>query len=175
MFSELDVAMNQFRRKAVLMVFLLLGVSQALGATKSEEAHMISKVDFDSFFNTATLVFSVKLDAVDPTFPVDDMPEGANLWKLKGHVVDVFKGKLRERSGEDFESAVSIYQGPVLSRPVGFWVNVLPVKNDSWLILTTTESKSSSSVAEIFKTNQGRAIELSRVQKYLPSSKPKSE
>jgi hypothetical protein len=80
------------------------------------------------------LIFSFSVESITPLFAIDDMPNGYNLWSLKGRILKIHKGTLGTLPDSVFESRISIYQGPVRSRPEGLWVNVIPKEGEKWVL-----------------------------------------
>ncbi len=140
--------------------------AKTFSVSRFENAQTFTKVEFDSYFANAKTVFSVLIKDIHPTFPIDEMLVGNNKWNLSGQLVNLYKGNLTNKLGESFSSEILIYDGPVLSRPAGFWVNTHPNKDESWLFFSSAELKKAS-LNEILKANSGYVINMNLAGAYL--------
>lgn len=91
------------------------------------------------------VIFSFTCESLTPLFDIDDMPHGDNPWSLKGTIQKVYKGNLGKGEGEPFETGVTMYIGPVRSRPVGIWFGFdpfeLPQPGESWVIFCSPKEE----------------------------------
>jgi hypothetical protein len=127
---------------------------------------LITKQEFDSFYNKSTSIFSVKVESIEPTFPIDDLPQGFNKWKIKVKLLKIYKGELINKREDLISSEILIYEGPILSLPKGFWVNEYPIKDESWVIFSFKELKKPT-IEEIFTSNLGFAKLLNQVETFF--------
>ncbi len=95
---------------------------------------MIPKDVLFPLINKSGLIFSFSVELITPLFSIDDMPQGYNTWSLRGKVLKIYKGSLASTPGTKFETRITIYDGPIRSRPVGLWINVIPKENEDWVV-----------------------------------------
>ena len=94
----------------------------------------------------AQLAFVYRILSITPTFPIDDMPSGYGVWKLRAQVIQTAVGELVEARDTVVETDVELFFGPVRGRPVGLWVNEQPPANSVWLALCTEAHGSAKSL-----------------------------
>lgn len=160
---------------AALFAFLqtlVLCPAQTAAATN----HAVPRDTLRPLMASSTLVFSFAVESITPQFPIDDMPYGHKPWALTARVTRVYKGSLGQARGSLFRTTISIYQGPVRSRPSGLWVNEIPMASEQWVLfcsdckpgvdpaeLLSGEGKSGQAVYRLEAVRKGlRSIETSR-------------
>lgn len=112
----------------------------------AEKAKMIPYVhDSRSKILSSKTIFSFLIESITPTFPVEDMPTGHNIWNFKGKILKKIKGEIAEKEDSLFSTSVSIYFGPVRARPGGLWINESPANGSSWVLFCNELKWSSAS------------------------------
>ena len=125
-----------------------------------------SKIDLknNSIAGRSALAFNFEILSISPNFSIDDMPQGSNPWTLQGRIVKVSRGKWVGVEGHTFETIITIYQGPVGSRPAGLWINEIPAVHEIWTLYGGEECLSSAP-EELLRDSGAASVRVIRSSK----------
>ena len=132
----------------LVIVFVVWGIPghAALASKGSKKMADVNQIQALVKQHDAKLAFVFKILSIQPTFPVDDMPNGLGLWHLKAQLIEVAVGTIEEKPQQVFEANVPILwtfgSERITESAKALWVNGAPRIGSQWIAVFSTSSGS---------------------------------